>query len=143
MGYRDLAGRIRAACDELGKESLSKYYNVAWNDTLGTSEIIVENNGRFKVIIVGDTRNLPESRGVMYLFYANDENVEFPEEKEIERRLSLIADKQALEDSDSRYFDWEEYGFLEQQREYFSEIVIRESKIADADITKEGNGHDL
>lgn len=128
MNYRPLAEKIKAAYDELKKDKISKYCNVAWNDELGTSEIIVENNGRFKVIIVGDTRNLPESRGNMYLFYANERDVQFPGVKEIERRLSVVANREILADKDSVYFDWEEFGFPEQQREYFSEIVIREAK---------------
>lgn len=127
MSYRKLARKIKEACDELKKDKASKYYNVAWNDELGTSEIIVENNGRFKVIIVGDTRNLPESRGNMYLFYANDTDVQFPGVKEIERRLSVVANREILTDKDSVYFDWEEFGSPEKQREYFSEIIIRES----------------
>ena len=61
----------------------------------------------------------------MYLFYTNDINVPFPTIKEIERRLKIVANKETLNDEDASYFDWKEYGSLEKQREYFSEIITK------------------
>lgn len=60
----------------------------------------------------------------MYLFYTNDNSKKFPSVKEIERRLRIVADKEILTEEDAAYFDWEEYGTLEKQREYFSEIIL-------------------
>lgn len=62
----------------------------------------------------------------MYLFYADDRNVPFPTIKELERRLEIIANKDILTEDDSSYYDWDEYGSLEKQREYFSEIIKQE-----------------
>lgn len=59
----------------------------------------------------------------MYLFYTANSNISFPSVAEIERRLRIVAEKKILNKKDSRYFDWEEYGSLELQREYFSEII--------------------
>ena len=59
----------------------------------------------------------------MYLFYTNDRKVSFPTIKEIERRLKIVANGKILTEEDAAYFDWEEYGSLEKQRTYFSEII--------------------
>jgi len=64
----------------------------------------------------------------MYLFYTNDSKVLFPSVKEIIRRLKIVASGERLTDQDAEYFDWEEYGSLEMQRIYFSEIIKREAK---------------
>lgn len=69
---------------------------------------------------------MPESKGYMYLFYADDRNVPFPTIKELERRLKIIANKDILTEDDASYYDWDEYGSLEKQREYFSEIIKQE-----------------
>ena len=60
----------------------------------------------------------------MYLFYTNDRAVRFPSIKEIERRLKMVANKEIITDEDADYFDWDKYGSLELQREYFSEIIL-------------------
>ena len=49
-------------------------------------------------------------------------------DKELERRLKIVASGERLTDQDAEYFDWEEYGSLEMQRIYFSEIIKREAK---------------
>ena len=125
MNYNKLAKKIKEGYNDLKKDTTYKLYHVAWNNELETSEIIIENDAEFKAIIIGNTRNMPESRGYMYLFYTNDRSVPFPTIKEIERRLKIVADKKILIDGDAEYFDWEEYGSLEKQREYFSEIIIK------------------
>ena len=127
MSYKELARTIKAGYNELKKDTVYKLYNVAYNDKLGTSEITVENDAGFKAIIIGNTRGMSKSRGYMYLFYTNDRNVPFPTIKEIERRLKIVANKEILTDEDADYFDWEEYGSLEKQREYFSEIITKAS----------------
>lgn len=38
--------------------------------------------------------------------------------------MRIVADKEILTEEDAAYFDWEEYGTLEKQREYFSEIIL-------------------
>ena len=60
--------------------------------------------------------------------YTNDSKVLFPSVKEIIRRLKIVASGERLTDQDAEYFDWEEYGSLEMQRIYFSEIIKREAK---------------
>lgn len=125
MNYKEFAREIRTGYNDLKKDTVYKLYNVTWNDELGTSEITVENDAEFKAIIIGNTRGMSRSRGYMYLFYTNDRSVPFPTIKEIERRLKIVANKEILVDEDASYHDWKEYGSLEKQREYFSEIIIK------------------
>lgn len=124
MDYKELARKIKGGYNDLKKNTIYKLYNVTWNDELETSEIKVENDAEFKAIIIGNTKGMIKSRGYMYLFYTSDRNVSFPTIREIERRLKIIANKDTLTDEDAKYFNWEEYGSLEKQREYFSEIIV-------------------
>ena len=117
MNCKDLARNIKNSYNDLKKDEICKVFNV-------TSEIVVENDASFKAIIIGNTNGMSKSRGYMYLFCANDRAVRFPSIKEIERRLKMVANKEIITDEDADYFDWDEYGSLELQREYFSEIIL-------------------
>ena len=128
MGYRELAVKIKNGYSSLKREPVFKCLDIIWNQKLKTAEISVVNDAEFKVIIIGSTQNLTTSRGYMYLFYTNDSKVLFPSVKEIIRRLKIVASGERLTDQDAEYFDWEEYGSLEMQRIYFSEILKREAK---------------
>lgn len=128
MGYRELAVKIKNGYSSLKRETVFKCLDIIWNQKLKTAEISVVNDAEFKVIIIGSTQNLTTSRGYMYLFYTNDSKVLFPSVKEIIRRLKIVASGERLTDQDAEYFDWEEYGSLEMQRIYFSEIIKREAK---------------
>lgn len=127
MGYGELARKIKDGYNSLKREPVFKYFNITWNQKLGTAEILVENDAEFKAIIIGNTKK-SNSRGYMYLFYTNDRKVPFPSVKEIIRRLEIVANRGILADKDAEYFDWREYGSLEMQRIYFSEIIKREVK---------------
>lgn len=124
MDYNKIAKDIKKGYSDLKKDTTYKLFNVIWNDKLKISEITVKNDAGFKAIIIGNTSGISKSRGYMYLFYTNDKNVPFPTVEEIERRLKIVANKEVLTDNDADYFDWDEYGPLEKQREYFSEIII-------------------
>ena len=128
MGYRELAVKIKNGYSSLKREPVFKCLDIIWNQKLKTAEISVVNDAEFKVIIIGSTQNLTTSRGYMYLFYTNDSKVLFPSVKEIIRRLKIVASGERLTDQDAEYFDWEEYGSLEMQRIYFSEIIKWEAK---------------
>lgn len=128
MEYRELAVKIKNGYSSLKREPVFKCLDIIWNQKLKTAEISVVNDAEFKVIIIGSTQNLTTSRGYMYLFYTNDSKVLFPSVKEIIRRLKIVASGERLTDQDAEYFDWEEYGSLEMQRIYFSEIIKREAK---------------
>lgn len=128
MGYRELAVKIKNGYSSLKREPVFKCLDIIWNQKLKTAEISVVNDAEYKVIIIGSTQNLTTSRGYMYLFYTNDSKVLFPSVKEIIRRLKIVASGERLTDQDAEYFDWEEYGSLEMQRIYFSEIIKREAK---------------
>ena len=128
MGYRELAVKIKNGYSSLKREPVFKCLDIIWHQKLKTAEISVVNDAEFKVIIIGSTQNLTTSRGYMYLFYTNDSKVLFPSVKEIIRRLKIVASGERLTDQDAEYFDWEEYGSLEMQRIYFSEIIKREAK---------------
>ena len=127
MGYRELAVKIKNGYSSLKREPVFKCLDIIWNQKLKTAEISVVNDAGFKAIIIGSTQNLTTSRGYMYLFYTNDSKVLFPSVKEIIRRLKIVASGERLTDQDAEYFDWEEYGSLEMQRIYFSEIIKREA----------------
>lgn len=128
MGYRELAVKIKNGYSSLKREPVFKCLDIIWNQKLKTAEISVVNDAGFKAIIIGSMQNLTTSRGYMYLFYTNDSKVLFPSVKEIIRRLKIVASGERLTDQDAEYFDWEEYGSLEMQRIYFSEIIKREAK---------------
>lgn len=128
MWYRELAVKIKNGYSSLKREPVFKCLDIIWNQKLKTAEISVVNDAGFKAIIIGSTQNLTTSRGYMYLFYTNDSKVLFPSVKEIIRRLKIVASGERLTDQDAEYFDWEEYGSLEMQRIYFSEIIKREAK---------------
>ena len=128
MGYRELAVKIKNGYSSLKREPVFKCLDIIWNQKLKTAEISVVYDAVFKAIIIGSTQNLTTSRGYMYLFYTNDSKVLFPSVKEIIRRLKIVASGERLTDQDAEYFDWEEYGSLEMQRIYFSEIIKREAK---------------
>lgn len=128
MGDRELAVKIKNGYSSLKREPVFKCLDIIWNQKLKTAEISVVNDAEFKDIIIGSTQNLTTSRGYMYLFYTNDSKVLFPSVKEIIRRLKIVASGERLTDQDAEYFDWEEYGSLEMQRIYFSEIIKREAK---------------
>ena len=128
MGYRELAVKIKNGYSSLKRDPVFKCLDIIWNQKLKTAEICVVNDAGFKAIIIGSTQNLTTSRGYMYLFYTNDSKVLFPSVKEIIRRLKIVASGERLTDQDAEYFDWEEYGSLEMQRIYFSEIIKREAK---------------
>ena len=127
MTYTELARKIKNAYKELGKDEVYKLYNVMWNDDLDISEITVENDVGFRAVIIGNTSGT-ESRGYMYLFYTNDDSEVFPTVRELARRLKAVAAQEVLTDENADYFDWEEYGSLEKQRAYFSEIVLKALK---------------
>lgn len=132
MGYRELAVKIKNGYSSLKRQPVFKCLDIIWNQKLKTAEISVVNDAGFKAIIIGSTQNLTTSRGYMYLFYTNDSKVLFPSVKEIIRRLKIVASGERLTDQDAEYFDWEEYGSLEMQRIYFSEIIKREAKTTQA-----------
>ena len=128
MGYRELAVKIKNGYSSLKREPVFKCLDIIWNQKLKTPQNSEVNDAVFKAIIIGSTQNLTTSRGYMYLFYTNDSKVLFPSVKEIIRRLKIVASGERLTDQDAEYFDWEEYGSLEMQRIYFSEIIKREAK---------------
>lgn len=128
MTYTELARKIKNAYNELGKDEVYKLYNVMWNDELDISEITVGNDVGFRAVIIGNTSGVTESRGYMYLFYTNDDSEVFPTVRELARRLKAVAAQEVLTDENADYFDWEEYGSLEKQREYFSEIILKALK---------------
>lgn len=128
MTYTELARKIKNAYKELGKDEVYKLYNVMWNDELDISEITVGNDVGFRAVIIGNTSGVTESRGYMYLFYTNDDSEVFPTVRELACRLKAVAAQEVLTDENADYFDWEEYGSLEKQREYFSEIILKALK---------------
>ena len=60
--------------------------------------------------------------------YTNNDTESFPTIKEIEHRLRVVANQEILTDKNANYFDWEQYGSLEEQRKYFSEIILNTTK---------------
>ena len=126
MTYNELAQEIKNAYLKLKRDKQSKVFDVVWNKELKISEISVENDAEFQSIIIGDVSNTKESKGYMYLFYTNDNTDQFPTVNEIAHRLEVIANRGILQEKNAEYFDWKEYGSLEEQRNFFSEIVRRE-----------------
>lgn len=42
--------------------------------------------------------------------------------------IRVVANQEILTDKNANYFDWEQYGSLEEQRKYFSEIILNTIK---------------
>lgn len=113
------AGKIIAA-DPVAKDYLIipgyGYINNIW----------VTSDSGFEAIVIGDTcsRN---GRGYMYLYYKNTpKRNSFPSPAKIAKLLNGVVEKKPLETGEGKaaYHDWEEYGSLEKQREYFSQVVM-------------------
>lgn len=64
----------------------------------------------------------------MYLYYNNtSKRNSYPSIKEIARLLEDVFNKTSLETGEGKaeYYNWEQYGNLDLQRKYFSEIISR------------------
>lgn len=107
-----------------------KYINFSMSYGIMTleSQKLQLNDAGFRAIIIGNTSGIKKSRGYMYLFYTNNDTESFPTIKEIEHRLRVVANQEILTDKNTNYFDWEQYGSLEEQRKYFSEIILNTTK---------------
>lgn len=112
------AGKIIAA-DPVAKDYLLipryGYINNIW----------VTSDSGFEAIVIGDT-NSCNSRGYMYLYHKNTpKRNSFPSATKIAKLLKDVCEKKPLETGEGKaaYYDWEEYGSLEKQRDYFSQVV--------------------
>lgn len=120
----DLARKISAAGKMISKDSINKFYYL---EPGNKDSIYVISDSGFESIVIGDTSS-SDSRGYMYLYYNNtSKRNSYPSIKEIARLLEDVFNKTPLETGEGKaaYCNWEQYGNLELQREYFSEIVSR------------------
>lgn len=123
-----LASDISRAGRVIAKDSINKYYTVAHD---GDEGIEVTSDSGFESICIGNVVS-KDSRGYMYLYSNNaSERNSFPNEKEIAELLEKILNKEKLETGEGKasYFDWKEFGGLDKQLEYFSELVKKFAKI--------------
>ena len=118
-----LAERIRAAGENIAKDSIAKSYYLETNrpDTIE----IVSDSG-YEAIIIGSTGS--NSKGYMMLYTKNtSKKNSYPSSKKIAALLTKVIKKVKLPEGEGKasYMDWDEYGGLDKQIEHFSEIVCR------------------
>lgn len=122
----NLAKKISRAGNIIAKDSIDKIYYL--EPGVKDSICVVSDSG-FESIVIGNTSSR-DSRGYMYLYSNNTpKRNSYPNVKELTQLLEDVLNKKPLETGEGKaaYFNWEQYGSLELQREYFSEIVARMS----------------
>ena len=108
----------------IAKDHIAKDYYLEGKNY---GSIFVTSDSGFEAIVIGDVR--PDTgNGFMYLYYQNtDQRNSYPNEKTIAALLRNVLDKERLEEGEGKaaYHDWPEYGGIEKQLTYFSEVVHR------------------
>lgn len=123
-----LASDISRAGRVISKDSINKYYTVAHD---GYDCIEVTSDSGYESICIGNVTS-KDSNGYMYLYTKNtSERNSFPSEKEIAELLEKILNKEKLETGEGKaaYFDWDEFGSLNKQLDYFSDLVKKFANI--------------
>lgn len=123
-----LASNISRAGRVISKDSINKYYTVAQD---GDDCIEVTSDSGYESICIGNIIS-KDSKGYMYLYSNNtSERNSFPKEKEIAELLEKVLNKEKLETGEGKasYFDWEQFGGIEKQLDYFSELVKKFARI--------------
>lgn len=117
-----LAKRISKAGKIIAKDDIDKDYTVG---NVGSGSIIVTSDSGYEAIYIGNIRGRNKD-GYMCL-YTNNTPIRnsYPSTEEIAKLLKKVVKKEKLKTGEGKasYYDWEEYGGMEKQLNYFSEIV--------------------
>lgn len=121
-----LAKKISKAGEIIAKDSCNKdYYIGGYKDH---DNIIVTSDGGYEAIYIGTIANVPESRGYMCLYTNNtSQRNSYPSVDEIASLLESVKNKEKLIENEGKaaYFNWEEFGNMDKQLDYFAEVVCK------------------
>lgn len=115
----ELAKDISKAGKEIAGDKICKDYFIGY----GRNRITVTSDSGYEAILIGDAGG---NDGYMYLYTNNTEKRNsFPSAREIAKLLEAVANKERLPEGEGKaaYHDWEIFGGLEKQLEYFSRVV--------------------
>lgn len=117
-----LAKRISLAGKEIARDEINKEIQVVHGVH---GEVIVFSDGGYEAIMIGEM-TLDKGNGFMYLFHRNTPTRNsFPSAKKIAALLRQVVLKHRLPEGDgaANYHDWPEYGGMDQQICYYSDLV--------------------
>lgn len=119
-----LAKRISKAGKIIAKDSYNKdFYIGGYKER---DNIIVTSDSGYEAIYIGTIANVPNSRGYMCLYTNNTpQRNSFPSVDEIALLLESVINKEKLIEGEGKaaYFIWEQFGNMDNQLEYFAEVV--------------------
>ncbi|MDF2880244.1 MAG: hypothetical protein K0R54_801 [Clostridiaceae bacterium] len=119
---KSLAKEISKAGKIIAKDDISKDYTV-WHNQSGS--LIVRSDSGYEAIYIGNLVG-NNSDGFMCLYTNNtSKRNSYPGVREIAELLLKVINKETLDTGEGKasYFDWKEYGGMEKQLNYFSELV--------------------
>ena len=117
----ELARDISRAGKEIAYDNICKDYRIGY----GRNIITVTSDSGYEAIYIGDTRS-PCKDGYMCLYTNNTEKRNsFPRIRALAKLLEAVANKEKLPEGEGKasYYDWEEFGGMHKQLEYFSRVV--------------------
>lgn len=121
-----LAKKISKAGKIISKDSYNKdFYIGGYKER---DNIIVTSDGEYEAIYIGTIANVPKSRGYMCLYTNNtSQRNSYPSIDEITSLLKKVRKKEKLIEGEGKaaYFNWEEFGSMDDQLEYFAEVVCK------------------
>lgn len=123
-----LARKIAKAGRIIAKDSISKYYNVG---SIGSGTITVKSDSGYEAIYIGNLEG-QNTDGYMCLYTkSTPQRNSFPNSETIAELLDKVVKKEKLETGEGKamYYDWKEFGGIEKQLNYFSEIVCNLANI--------------
>lgn len=118
---RELARDISRAGKEIAYDDICKDYRIGY----GRNVITVISDSGHEAIYIGDIYR-SSKEGYMCLYWNNtDKRNSFPGIRQLAKLLEAVANKEKLPEGEGKaaYYDWEEFGGMEKQLEYFSRVV--------------------
>lgn len=116
-----LAKKISKAGRIISKNHIDKDYIVGKNSK---GSIIVTSDSGYEAIYIGDIQS--KNKGYMCLYTNNtSKRNSYPTTEIIAELLEKVVNKEKLEMGEGKasYYDWEEFGGMKKQLNYFSEVV--------------------
>lgn len=115
----ELAKDISKAGKEIADDKICKDYFIGY----GRNRITVTSDSGYEAIQIGKADG---SDGHMCLYTNNTEKRNsFPSARKIAKLLEAVVNKVRLPEGEGKaaYYDWERFGEIEKQLEYFSRVV--------------------
>jgi len=122
-----LAEKISKAGKYIAKDEIGKDYYIGCSDLSFEGGIIVTSDSGYEAIYIGDIRS-GSTNGYMCLYTNNTpKRNSFPSAAETAELLQKVPNCERLPEGEGKaaYYNQEEYGGIEKQLKYFSEVVKR------------------